>query len=321
MRAETSKLRSILRNSELNFYMKSHLIQAYLLSKGTFQCSTWAALSASFYRRFHGNILGMYRDALGAHHTPMCVNSMYDGDDIVFNNSLIYPNTLIRLNRLLLFVRIVRKNPPIVLNVLLQANFGDKSWASCLQHDLAWLAFSDNFRACAPFSLDQWVGFFRSRPESANAIRKFCMSPWANVSIHKNAIRVVGLNHTHFCEHCSFGCDSDQQLALHLFKHHGIKDPIRLYVNGTRCHICLKEFWVRESVLNHIRRGRTPCRRQAILRGPLLSNLEADGIELELRSFYRDQHRRGLRRHSSTAPCVRASGPLPQKLVGPVRVV
>ena len=78
---------------------------------------------------------------------------------------------------------------------------------------------------------------------------------------------------------------------------------------------------MRESALNHIRRGRTPCRRQAILRGPLLSNLEADGIDLELRSFYRDQHRRGLRRHSSTAPCVRASGPLPHKLVGPVRAV
>ncbi len=109
MRAETSKLRTILRNSELNFYKKIRLIQAYLLSKGTFQCSTWAALSAAFYRRFHGCILGMYRDALGTYHTPMCVNDMYNDDDIIYNNSLIYPNTLIRMNRLLLFVRIVRK--------------------------------------------------------------------------------------------------------------------------------------------------------------------------------------------------------------------
>jgi len=109
MRAETCKLRSILRNSELMFYKKIHLIQAYLLSKGTFQCSTWAALSAVFYRRFHGCILGMYRDALGEFHTPCSVNAMFSDDDILFNNSLMYPYTFIRMNRLLLFVRISRK--------------------------------------------------------------------------------------------------------------------------------------------------------------------------------------------------------------------
>ncbi len=49
MSAETSKLRTILRNSELNMYKNIHLIQAYLLSKGTFQCSIWAALSVAFY--------------------------------------------------------------------------------------------------------------------------------------------------------------------------------------------------------------------------------------------------------------------------------
>ncbi len=118
-----------------------------------------------------------------------------------------------------------------------------------------------------------------------------------------------------------YGCDSEQQLTLHLFKHHGVKDPIRRYVNGTRCHICLKEFWVRENLLNHIRRGRTPCKMQAILRGPLLSESEADDIDLELRPFYKDQHRRGLRRHTPLAPCVRVSGPLRQRLLGPVRIM
>ncbi len=57
------------------------------------------------------------------------------------------------------------------------------------------------------------------------------------------------------------------------------------YVSGTRCHICLKEFWVRESLLNHIRRGRTPCKLQALLLGPLLTECEADEVDLELRPF------------------------------------
>ena len=100
----------------------------------------------------------MYRDALGTYHTPNCVNDMYNDDDIIYNNSLVYPNTLIRMSRLLLLVRAVRKNPPIIVNFVSQATFGEKSWAACLKDDLAWLAFSDKFRARAPFTLDQWIG-------------------------------------------------------------------------------------------------------------------------------------------------------------------
>ncbi len=262
----------------------------------------------------------MYRDALGLYHTPCSVNEMFSDDEVIYNNSLIYPNTLIRMSRLLLFVRIVRKNPPFVSNLLLQATFGEDSWAACLQHDLKWLAVSEKFRLCSDFSLVQWVGFFRSHAESANAIRKHCMSPWANISTHNAAIRVVGLNHTHRCERCSYGCDSNQQMALHLFKHHGIKDIIRTYVSGTRCPICLKEFWVREVLLNHIRRGRTPCKRQVMLRGPVLSLSQADELDAELRTFYQRQHRRGLRRHAVEAPCIRAHGPKMCFIFGPVQM-
>ncbi len=212
------------------------------------------------------------------------------------------------MSRLLLFVRIVRKNPPVVLNLLLQATFGKDSWAACLQHDLKWLAVSEKFRLCSDFSLVQWVGFFRSHAESANSIRKHCTSPWANISTHNTAIRIVGLNHTHRCERCSYGCDSDQQMALHMFKHHGVKDNIRLYVSGTRCPICLTEFWQREVLLNHTRRGRTPCKRQVMLRGPVLTVSQADEIDLELRPFFQQQHHRGQRRHAVKAPCVRAQG-------------
>ncbi len=74
-------------------------------------------------------------------------------------------------------------------------------------------------------------------------------------------------------------------MALHLFKHRGIKDIIRTYVSGTRCPVSLKQFWQREVLLNHVRRGRTPCKRQVMLRGPVLSLSQGDELDLELRSF------------------------------------
>ena len=109
-------------------------------------------------------------------------------------------------------------------------------------------------------------------------------------------------------------------MALHLFKHHGVKDNIRLYVSGTRCPICLTEFWQREVLLNHTRRGRTPCKRQVMLRGPVLTVSQADEIDLELRPFFQQQHHRGQRRHAVKAPCVRAQGPKMKFIYGPVRI-
>ncbi len=323
MRAETAKLRTILRNSKLEFSKKIHLIQAYLLSKGAFQCSTWAALSATFYRRFHGCILGMYRDALGVFYTPGAVNDLFSDEDIIFKHSLIYPWTLIRMQRLLLFFRLAIKDPPFILNFILTftAGFCEGSWAECLQRDLTWLSLSPKFSECAQFSLSLWVDHFRLHPTSGKAIKAFCMSPFGNiVSHHAPTPHIAGLSHTHFCSRCPYGCDSDQQLSLHLFRKHGVKDPIRRYIFGSRCPICLKEFWVRENVLNHIRRGRTPCLRQVLLRGPIMTASDADGIDNSLKTFYRDRHRKGLRRHALEAPCTRVAGPLLPRRSGPARV-
>ena len=102
----------------------------------------------------------MYRDALGFFHVPRSVNEMFSDDEVIYNNSLIYPNTLIRMSRLLLFVRIIRKNPTFVLNFLMQATFGKGLWAECLLGDLKWLVFSEKFQCCADFSLVQpycWI--------------------------------------------------------------------------------------------------------------------------------------------------------------------
>ena len=106
---------------------------------------------------------------------------------------------------------------------------------------------------------------------------------------------------------------------MHLFKHHGVKDLIRTYVSGTRCPICLKEFWQREVFLVHIRRGRTPCKRQVLLRGPVMSAEQAGELDAELRTFFQKQHRRGLRRHAVDVPCIRVHGPKMRFIYGPVR--
>ena len=46
---------------------------------------------------------------------------------------------------------------------------------------------------------------------------------------------------------------------------------------------------------------------------------QADMVELELREFYKKQHRRGLRRHAVENPCIRAHGPKLLFIRGPVQ--
>ena len=104
MRQETAKMRKLLRNAELPFFKKIHRIQGYLLSKGTYNCGTWPVLFKSLFSKFHGSILGMYRDASG-HNCPFKdVVSMFSNDDIIYKYNLINPMTILRRGRLSLFI-------------------------------------------------------------------------------------------------------------------------------------------------------------------------------------------------------------------------
>ena len=176
------------------------------------------------------------------------------------------------------------------------------------------------FARGSSFTLDQWVAFFsRDLARCSHSVKRFCMTPWANQLVQKDKTKVSGLDFAFQCSLCEYSCDTDQKLSLHNFSKHRVLDPIRCYVNTTFCTVCLVEFHQRENVLNHIRRGRTPCKRQLLLAGPLISADEADAIDLSLRSHNCCLQKKGLRRHSLVAPCVRLQGPKVAFALGPVR--
>ena len=91
-----------------------------------------------------------------------------------------------------------------------------------------------------------------------------------------------------------------------------------MYVRDNVCPVCLKGFTTRERILEHARRGRTPCRCQLLLMGPIMTENQADELDESLKVFYRDLHHKGQRRHRADAPRVLASGPPTPCLVGPV---
>ena len=101
-----------------------------------------------------------------------------------------------------------------------------------------------------------------------------------------------------------------QQLALHRFKAHGAKHAIRTYVNTTFCVVCLREFWCRDRLLNHLRYRSKTCYNNIVLRGPVLSIAEADIFDAAEHVKNAKLSKMGKRSHFASITSVRLIGPL-----------
>ena len=83
------------------------------------------------------------------------------------------------------------------------------------------------------------------------------------------------------------------------------------------CLVCLRLFWTRERVINHIRYRSEVCRHEYAVDPPPLSCAEADELDLAESAANRDLSHRGSRRHKAVKPCIQMFGPLLPLRVGP----
>ena len=126
MRSEARSLsHKILRCSGISLLQKVLVMQAYIISKGTFQCGTWAALPDVQYKRFHKCIMDIYRTICGKFYKPhggdnaVDVASIFSDDDVIYQHGFINPRTMLRVSKLIFFAGIVKKSPPLLLDLIL----------------------------------------------------------------------------------------------------------------------------------------------------------------------------------------------------------
>jgi hypothetical protein len=328
MREESRFLcKKFLRVKSISIAHKISAVQAYVFSKGLFQCSTWPRLDDTQYKRFHSNILRIYRDATGTYYKVIPANesgsseltvdtaSLFNDDDVIFQHKLICPMTMLRYARLSLFFRIVRKAPPNLLNIMV-AQCGSnykKGWAFSVLSDLSWLCQSEDFASCKNFNVDQWLSFLSDNDhfKCFSMMRKFCKTPWANVmsqwaitpTLSTFAMPMV-------CPLCSVSSKSLQAHSVHLARKHGIKSSLRRYVDSSVCGVCLVNFISRERCLNHVRYRSKVCKVNTLLRGPWISQDQATQLDEQELESNRKLYAGGKRRHHVRLPCFRMQGPL-----------
>ena len=138
------------------------------------------------------------------------------------------------------------------------------------------------------------------------------MMPFANFDVPVSFPNLYCSTHQScVCEVCFCTFDSFQKYALHRFRKHGVKDPLRLYIpeHVTHCTVCMKQFHDRERLLNHYRHRCQTCKLNLIMRGPSISPSQADQIEEKLRLHYRSLVSKGHRRHTAFKAVFTLPGP------------
>ena len=137
-------------------------------------------------------------------------------------------------------------------------------------------------------------------------------SDFANLDVpDKQEVSLQSQTQVHACSICGKNFPSNQQLSLHLFKSHGVKNVCRKYVWDTHCPVCMTDFRSRERVINHVRYRSKICRDYLFAGPPALSDEQAEELDVTESQRNREMYVRNQRRHcTDDRPAFRIPGPL-----------
>ena len=314
--------------SSIPTHKKVHVAHAYIISKGAHHASTWPALSESQLTTFGKPIFQMYRNIVLESwdmHKDDSDYNMKTNADIMFDNGFLSPASLVRRVRLALFTRLVIKQVVMVTDLVFALQHVKKSWAHVVFSDLHMIAMLNvhpSFSSGALFtSLVEWASHVATIGKKFfKVIAQISLHPLLNVPLVGDRVGAVGHAslalgeggvYLHPCTMCEKSFPTLQKMTLHAFKTHGVKNIYRQYVGPNwHCLVCMKMFWSRERVVNHIRYRSKICRNQMLTKPPPYTSEQADAFDLEEAKVNRELSHRGSRRHKAVKPCVQLVGPI-----------
>ena len=140
---------------------------------------------------------------------------------------------------------------------------------------------------------------------------KFARSPYANfVTSWAVTKRLHEISATWECQECNATFPSKQSLALHRYTVHQVRNPVRAYIEGPTCPVCLKFFHTRERCIRHVAQASDTCRANLLIRGDKLPDNTVAQLDAQARPEHRSLYLQGASRvRAGQAVCLQAQGP------------
>lgn len=163
MRSAFQKLRKKVFCSDLyQLVYRAILMQMLLLAKGLYNCSAWRKLKAGEAKKVHAAVMSMYRTTVGASNPKA---RHWTDDDAIRELQVLSPLSFVVLQRIFLFLRILRKKHLQLLLVLAHASSIEDSWVNTVRDDLQRIAAHSNiFENLRSASFCRWVEVLSRNP-------------------------------------------------------------------------------------------------------------------------------------------------------------
>ena len=272
----------VYQNDGLTMQKRIEIFHSLVLSRLLYGAETWCISEQKTKEYLHSAIVRLYRRIL------KCSSDQHLSDEEVMHRTgLPSPATLLRIRRLSYLGSLIAAGSSAHWGLL---NL-DQTWMDLLRDDLQW-AGDQLSRTCKlgdPFkNTDRWLeiirfhrGYWkrllrRAREHSILvASRKFiCRAAhsrihdlmqsfdrWEGPSIPQ-ASRSSGKQYFG-CLHCSIRCRSFAGEGAHMYKTHGLVNPVRTLIGGTQCGSCLTEYFTQGKLKAHLLRSHH-CRQQLL---------------------------------------------------------
>jgi len=262
-------------------------------------------------KRFHAAVLNAYRTATDKHFQVSHERGdVFSDADVIYRFSLISPINILRNARIQLLCRVLAKQPRAVLPLVLSSFDCDTGWSAAIVSDFRFIAHTlpQIFQGTNREVLSNIID---TGPKSVSkSVKKFFCSPYANLDIgHSTAPNPISLA-IFPCPDCAKVFNTYQKVSLHRFKAHGVKNDLRCYFRDTHCTACMLEFFTRPRLFNHLAYRSKVCRAHLYLRGPVISQDDADALDVVAAKDAVKLYAKGYRRHKAVVNAIRLPGPL-----------
>lgn len=203
--------------------------------------------------------------------------------------------------------------PKELLSVLAHCASIPSSYAAQLQSDLTWLhdfwSLSDSCPLPPPNGEDNlyiWHNFISTQPTIIYKKLKICEEADVFPLDCKEAEPSLVLVK---CPQCGIELAANK-LCGHLAKSHGVRNPLKPYVQGSICVLCLRDFQSRQKLVNHLCYHSNKCKQYYLTSVPKLEPEVFLKEEKQTAEVQKRLRHMGMGPLWSELPITRVQGPL-----------